>query len=471
MKQLDLRTRLLMAFGFVAALQVLVAFVVVSVTRDHIVDQIDDRLANAVPLQRGPGLDPRFPGPPPGGENARPERLGDIYEGVLNTDGSLRTIFAPNTTGVEVPPPAMTLSRAVEGSGLPMTVASDGGDFRYRLTALPIEGDYFVTAIPLDGVDATMSRLRTVVWTTVALLTLALALVTWWMLRLGIAPIKRMTRTAEAIADGDLSERISDIDQGTESGQLGHALNTMLGQIEASMDERTRAEDKLRQFVADASHELRTPVATIRGYAELYQAGGLAAPVELDDAMRRTAQESQRMSRLITDMLNLAKLDREPTVTTLPVNLTELVRDAVADAAAAHPERSVIVNSGNGAAIVDGDEDLLRQVLANLVGNAIVHTDPATNVSVSVHRVQGDAVVHVRDNGDGMTAAVVAQITERFYRADPSRSRHQGGSGLGLAIAEAAVNAHGGTLAISSAPGSGTTATITIPLAHRPLDR
>jgi len=453
-----------MAFGLIAALQIAIAFVVVSVTRNDLIDQIDDRLAIAMPLDRGPGLNPPPPGPPPEDVD-RPERLGDTYEGLLTADGSLSTFFAPNTTGTELPPPEIDHDRAAVAMGLPITVDAEEGDFRYRLTAIATEdADYFITAIPLDGVDSTMSRLTAVVWFTVAIISLALALVTWWVVRLGIAPIKRMTRSAEAIADGDLSERISDVDQRTEAGQLGHALNTMLGRIETSFDERSRAEDKLRHFIADASHELRTPVATIRGYAELYQAGGLADQAELDDAMRRTEQESQRMSRLIADMLNLAKLDRDPALATHPVDLTAIARDTAADAQVTHTERTVTADIADSPLVVEGDEDLLRQALTNLVGNAIVHTDATAGVTINAHRDGPNAVIQVIDDGEGMTPDVVARTTERFYRADPSRSRHQGGSGLGLAIADSVISAHHGALHIDSTPGRGTTVTITLPL-------
>ncbi|MCP3910947.1 MAG: HAMP domain-containing histidine kinase [Actinomycetia bacterium] len=466
MKRLDLRTRLLTSVGLVVILQVIVAFAVISVTRNHLVDQIDDRLAVAMSPERVPGIDP--PRPEPRGEtNDRPqsERLGDTYEGVLTAAGPLFTFFAPNTTGTELPPPDIDIDRAESSQGRPITIDATDGELHYRLTARrEAGGGFVVTAIPLDGVDATMSRLVTVVALTAATISLALALVTWWVLRLGIAPIKRMTTTAEAIAAGDLSERIADIDQRTEAGQLGDALNTMLGRIEDSFDERTRAEDKLRQFIADASHELRTPVATIRGYAELYHAGGLGDRAELDDAMRRTEQESQRMSRLITDMLNLAQLDRDPALTTHLVDLTTLARDTATDAQATHPERTVTTTVPDGPLVVEGDEDLLRQALANVVGNAVVHTDATATVNVALGRKGPVAVIEVIDNGDGMTSEVVARTTERFYRADPSRSRHKGGSGLGLAIVDTVINAHHGTLHIDSSPGSGTTVTITLPL-------
>lgn len=454
-----------MASGLVASLQILIAFILISGTRDHLVGQIDDRLAIVMPLDRAPRLNPRPPQPPVDNvDRPQPERLGDTYEGLLLADGSLVTFFAPNSTGTELAPPEVDLDQADQASGSPLTVAAEDGDFDYRLSVVGTEtGTFFITAIPLDGVDRTMSRLTTVVAVAVAIISLALALVTWWVLRLGIAPIKRMTGSAEAIADGNLSERLSDVDQRNEAGRLGHALNTMLGRIETSFIERARAEDKLRQFIADASHELRTPATTIRGYAELYQAGGLTDKAQLDDAMRRTEQESQRMSRLITDMLNLAKLDRDPTLSTRPIDVASLVLDTVADAQVTHPARSISTEVPDAPLIVEGDEDLLRQALANIVGNAIVHTGPDESVTVNLLRSGSKVVATVTDDGEGMAPDVVSRITERFYRADPSRSRHQGGSGLGLAIADSIVDAHGGSLEIASSPGHGTTVSISLP--------
>ncbi len=469
MRSLNLRTRLLVGIGCIAVLQIVIALVVVNATRDQLTDQIDDRLTVAATPERTEGFDREgiHGGPDRVGAPATaPDRLSDTYEGVLQADGTLLTFFPPNSTGIELAPPAIDPATARESIGRPITVDATGADLEYRAIATDSgRGELFITAIPLDGVNATVADLRTVVALTVAAITLALALVTWWVLRLGIAPIKRMTATAEAIAAGDLSERIADADPRTEAGQLGHALNTMLGRIETSFEQRTKAEEKLRHFIADASHELRTPVATIRGYAELYRFGGLEDPAELDDAMRRTEQESQRMSRLIADMLNLAKLDRDPTIAARPVSLTSLAQDTLADARATHPERTIETDIATEDLVVEGDEDLLRQVFANITTNAILHTGPTATVTVTTRRFDDRAVVTIADDGDGMAADVVARVTERFYRADPSRSRHKGGSGLGLSIADSVVTAHGGTLGVDSSPGKGTVVTISLPLA------
>lgn len=472
MRRLDLRTRLLAGIGLIAVLQIVVALIVIASTRNQLVDQIDARLAVAQSPERDAPNGGRRAPPPninePGGDN---ERLGDTYAGELLTDGTLVTFFAPNTTGEDLPAPAVDAVLADAAVSEPITVDAVEGDTQYRMSATQVPtGEFFITAIPLDAVDSTVARVTTVVATTAAAIIVGLGLVALWVLRLGIAPIKRMTATAGAIAAGDLSERVTDTDERTEAGQLGAALNTMLGRIEASFDERVRAEEKLRQFIADASHELRTPVATIRGYAELYRSGGLPSGDDLDDAMRRTEQESLRMSRLIGDMLNLARLDQHPVLTTKPVDMATLVADAAADAQATHPDRPIRLDIAAKPAMVVGDEDLLRQVLANLVGNALVHTDPGVTIELSLHDLTDSICVEVSDEGPGMSPEVAAKVTERFYRADESRSRHRGGSGLGLAIADAAIIAHNGALSVKSMPGAGTTLRIELPAidAYRP---
>jgi two-component system OmpR family sensor kinase len=296
-----------------------------------------------------------------------------------------------------------------------------------------------------------------------AVILAALGLVTWWVLRLGIRPIKRMTDAASSIAGGDLSHRVPESASSTEAGQLGVALNQMLGRIEDAFDVRAQSEDRLRQFVADASHELRTPVTTIRGYAELFRSGGLGEPRELEEAMRRTEQEAIRMGRLVDDMLTLAKLDQDRPLETRSVDLAVLMSDAARDAAAVAPGRSIRTDI-EGPVVVTGDEDRLRQVLANVVGNALVHTPLGSAIELHLRRDGACAVVDVVDHGPGMPPEIVARVTERFFRADPSRTRHRGGSGLGLSIADAAIDAHGGDIRVQSIAGVGTTVRITLPV-------
>jgi two-component system OmpR family sensor kinase len=237
----------------------------------------------------------------------------------------------------------------------------------------------------------------------------------------------------------------------------------MLGRIESAIDERAESEARLRQFVADASHELRTPITTIRGYAELYRHGGLAKEEELADAMRRTEQEAGRMGRLVDDMLVLAKLDQHRPLETRPVDLAALASDAAADARVAAPTRDITLDVPDRPAVVIGDEDRLRQVIANVVGNALVHTESHVPIAIRVATHNGSVVLEVDDQGPGMDSHITERVTERFFRADPARSRHRGGSGLGLSIVDATVSAHGGSVDIESEKGRGTTVRLTMP--------
>jgi two-component system OmpR family sensor kinase len=382
---------------------------------------------------------------------------------VVTPDGTLVTRFTPNVGDTESAPPDLDPDDLPTAGTTSFTTGSTDGATTYRVLAQRFGDSVAITALPLDDVQDTISSLIRVEVIGALMILAALGLVSWWMVHLGIRPIKKMTATATRIAGGDLTVRVPETADGTESAELAVALNQMLGHIEGALEERANSEDRLRRFVADASHELRTPVTTIRGYAELYRLGGLAEVDALDDAMRRTEQEATRMGRLVEDMLVLARLDEHRPLANTPVDLAALVCDASRDARATWPERVIMARGVDEPAIVTGDEDRLRQVLANVVGNALVHTDAHVSVELSVTRDDDNVVVEVADNGAGMPPDVAARVTERFYRADPARSRHRGGSGLGLAIVDAAVAAHGGAVAIRTGVGEGTTVRLTLP--------
>jgi two-component system, OmpR family, sensor kinase len=465
--RLSLRARVLAGLALIVVALGVAAVAVTTTTREHLIDQIDSRLAVASDLAgRAHGPDEEKPPTPPPGFD---DRLSDVFEGLLSGDGELDTWFSPNYGDDEaVPPPDIDPARAADAAASrePFTVDAVGDDdLRYRVVARPgyVDG-YWITAIPLTDVEDTVSRLIIVEVVATGIILLLLAAVGWWVVRLGIRPIKQMTRTAEAIASGDMSHRVPELPASTEAGQLGAALNHMLERLDEAFTEREESQQRLRRFVADASHELRTPVTTIRGYAELYRVGGLTDRDHLDEAMRRTEQEAVRMTRLVDDLLNLAKLDQGRPLERVPLDVTRLVADAARDAAAVDPQRSISAEL-DGPAVVAGDEDRLRQVIANIVGNALVHTSPTTPIEL---RVSGDASVariEVTDHGAGMPPDVAARVTQRFYRADPARARERGGSGLGMSIADAAVSAHGGEIVVDSEVGRGTTVTVTLPLA------
>jgi two-component system, OmpR family, sensor kinase len=290
-----------------------------------------------------------------------------------------------------------------------------------------------------------------------------------WLIARGLAPLGRMAGTANRItARGDLTERMpAPADDGRqETGKLAAAINTMLDRIQQSFADRLRSEEKVRQFAADASHEMRTPLTTIRGYAELYRAGAIG-PGELPNAMRRIEQEAERMSTLVAELLELARLDRDSSLDLTETDLAELVRDAVTDASAVEPERPISAQVPARPLIVTVDEPRLRQVLANLLANVRAHTPLDTPAAVTLRYSDGGALLEVADKGPGMPEADTARAFDRFYRgARPSDPAS--GSGLGLSIVQAIAAAHGGHASLDSAPGAGTTVQVWIPQRPQP---
>ncbi len=390
--------------------------------------------------------------------------------GVVDQQGDdVIDVLLPDTTAEDASPPDLDAEEAMARAGdPPFTVdAEDSDDLRYRVvvTSDPRLGATLVYGLPLEDVDAAVDRLIVIEAIALVSILAALGLVTFWVLRLGVRPIQRMTEAATAIGEGDLSQRVPEAATGTEAGDLGLALNHMLGRIEGAFAERAASEDRLRRFVADASHELRTPITTIRGYAELYRMGGLEERQGLDEAMRRTEQEATRMGQLVGDLLSLARLDQGRELQMGPLDLAALAADAAADARAVEPQRPITVDADPVGATAIGDDALIRQVLANLLGNVRVHTPPEAPVELRVRGEGATVVVEVADAGPGMAPEVASHAFERFYRADPARARQTGGSGLGLSIVASIVAAHQGTAELFTAPGAGTTVRITLPAA------
>jgi two-component system OmpR family sensor kinase len=362
--------------------------------------------------------------------------------------------------------PAPKLPRSIPADK-PITVGSEGGSgLRYRVLAEATHnraGTTTVVALPLREEDATLDRLIRVEALVIGGVLLLLGALAWWVVRLGLRPLDRMGETADAIAGGDLSRRVSPATERTEVGRLGLALNAMLGQIEKAFAERRASENRLRQFLADASHELRTPLASIRGYAELFRIGAAREPAETEKAMGRIEDESRRMGALVENLLTLARLDQVPEVARKPVDLVALARDAADDARAIAPDRDISLG-GDESVTVLGDQSQLRQVLGNLVRNALMHTPGGTPIELSVGRdAAGDAVLEVRDHGHGLPTDDTDALFERFWRADPGRERGRGGAGLGLSIVAAIVDAHGGRVRATNAPGGGASFTISLP--------
>jgi two-component system, OmpR family, sensor kinase len=403
-------------------------------------------------------------------------------------------------------------------TGQVVTVPATSGGGHWRLTAFPAQFTNNVTGQTTSGtiivgfdvssVYRTLDGLALIDLIVSAVVLVALAIVGIAIVRSSLRPLTDIELTAEAIAAGDLSRRVPDRDPRTEVGRLGRSLNTMLAQVEAAFHAREKSEaaarwseERMRQFVADASHELRTPLTAIRGYAEYYrQRGGAtgngarhAAPAsiesgppadgppadgrlsepDVDRIMQRVEQESARMGVLVEDMLLLARLDQQRPIERRPVDLLTLAADAVQDARMIAPSRKIELTVGNGAAfLVLGDEARLRQVISNLMSNALTHTPDGTPIDVRILARGPDGrlpvpsvTLEVDDHGPGLSREQADRVFERFYRADQARRRKTGGTGLGLAIVYALVAAHGGTTGVDTAPGDGATFWITLPLA------
>jgi two-component system, OmpR family, sensor kinase len=346
-----------------------------------------------------------------------------------------------------------------------LTVSGNGGVDHYRVYVDSArDGGILLVAVPLDEVDSTLGRLLLLEIAVTGGVTVILSVLTWVMVRRGLRPLERMGDTARSIvAETDLSRRVEPSGEGTEVGRLGLALNAMLGQLESAFAERAHNEQRLRHFVSDASHELRTPLTSMQGYAELIQRNPAMDREDMLLAMRRMEEETRRMGLLVDDLLLLARLDQGRPLERKAVDLEALVSDACADARVAAPDRSITVRIA-APLVATGDDMRLRQVLGNVVRNALVHTPAGTPVELELRPQDGRAVIEVVDHGEGIPAGHAERIFERFHRANPARSGDQGGSGLGLSIAAAVVAAHGGDIRVVETPGGGATFRIELPL-------
>jgi len=379
---------------------------------------------------------------------------------------------------------------------VPYDARATGSIDRWRLlvTTKP-DGRMLMVGRNLADVDHTVKQLLWIDVLAGGAVLIVLASAGAAVVRASLKPLRDIERTAGAITAGDLSQRVPDPEPGveepkTEVGRLSRAFNTMLTQIESAFTARAesetaardaafaaqasetrarRSEERMRQFVADASHELRTPLTTIRGFTELYRQGAAGPPEDTARLVRRIEDEAARMGLLVEDLLLLARLDRERPVALAPVELRVLATEAVQAAKAVAPDRVVALEVARdaGPLVVLGDDARLRQVLGNLVSNALIHTPPEADVTVRMRAEGGSAVIEVADKGPGLSPQQRDRVFERFYRVDTARTRHDGktSTGLGLAIVSALVSAHGGTVEVDSEPGVGATFRVLLPLA------
>ena len=321
-----------------------------------------------------------------------------------------------------------------------------------------------VVALPGDDEHDTLGRLLLVEGLVSLAVLVGLGGLAWWIVRRGLRPLDEMATTAGAIASGDLSQRVAHAESHSEVGRLGLALNTMLVEIEGAFAARSASEERLRRFLADASHELRTPLTSIRGYAEIFDRGARDRPEDLALSMRHIRAEANRMSELVDDLLLLARLDRERPLAHEQVEITGVVAAAVDAATVKAPDRAITF-APVAPVVVIGDASRLRQIVDNLMANALNHTPEGTPIAVDVASDGVTALLTVADQGPGIDPADRHHIFEPFHRADPSRARTTGGVGLGLAIVSAIAAAHGGTVGVDSPPGSGATFWVRLPLA------
>ena len=371
--------------------------------------------------------------------------------------------------------PDLTGEQAEAHSGEPYTVSSTQPGSNWRVVAYPVytadgtAAGSVVVALPLGDIESTVRHMSLVLLLSGLGIVLLGAVAGTWAVRRSLRPLREIETTAAAIAAGDLSQRVPAASEHTEVGRLSAALNGMLTQIERAFEVQTASEARMRRFVADASHELRTPLATIRGYGELYRMGALTTTDQVDDTMVRIESSATRMGALVEDLLALARMDDGRPMRLSRVDLTVLAADAVSDLHALDPSRPVRLEplragEPGGVCEVLGEESRLRQVLANLVGNAVTHTPAGTAVEIAVGVSGGSGVIEVRDHGPGIDPEHAARVFERFYRVDASRGRDSGGAGLGMAIVAAIVDAHHGTVTLEQTAGGGTTVRVTLPI-------
>ena len=465
---MSLRARLVLSLALTLAVSFLVAgLLLVQLTRASLVDRVDRELTSIANASDRIGQlqDLAI------GDSGAGRRLAVMR---LDRHGNIQRSFPSGFASDPDPLPVLPDYPQGIPAGAYGTIAtrsSADGSVDYRVLVSQGRANVILAvAAPLATVEeATRALIRTLV-VVGGIAMLVLVGIAFVIVRRGLLPLERIARTAGEISAGDLSHRAGVPDDDTEVGRLGAAFDSMLDQLETSFTEQQSAleakalsEDRLRRFVADASHELRTPLTSVRGYADLYKAGGLGDPDELEAAMDRIGTESRRMGLLVDDLLLLARLDQGRPLRREPVDLSRIVGDAVADERALEPGRPVVGAIDDGVT-VGGDEDRLRQVIGNLIANVRVHTPPASPLEVFLRRDPADAELRVVDHGPGIDPEHGSRVFDRFYRADPGRSRERGGSGLGLSIVASIVIAHGGRIHHEATPGGGATFVMRLPL-------
>ncbi|WP_433344508.1 ATP-binding protein [Micromonospora sp. CA-111912] len=498
LRSVPLRVKLVAAvLTLVAVALVVISSLTTYFLRNYLVAQVDGELRSAVSYIESALLNPQV------GDSLV---LTDYL--VVATDGRTGEVtvvqYDPRFRVDDVPQWPSDAAGFAARAGEPRTVPARNSGVRWRIVYAKLpNGQMVAIGQNLTDVDQAVKRLVWIDLLVGGAVLVLLASIGAAIVRTSLKPLVDIERTAGAIAGGDLTRRVPDPEEGqpfptSELGRLSRALNAMLAQIEAAFTARAaseiaarsaeagardaaaaaqasetrarRSEERMRQFVADASHELRTPLTTIRGFAELYRQGAARAPEETAGLLRRIEDEASRMGLLVEDLLLLARLDRERPLSLAPVELPLLAGDAVQAARVVAPDRRIglEIEPGSGPLVVLGDDARLRQVIGNLMTNALTHTPPDASVTLRLRTEPGNlAVVEVVDTGPGLSPEQAERVFERFYRADAARTRRAGGAtgtGLGLAIVAALVAAHHGAVEVAETPGGGATFRVRLPL-------
>jgi two-component system, OmpR family, sensor kinase len=466
---MSLRARVMAAAALLVALTSLVTAVLgTTLLRSYLLSRTDAQLRNFATVASR--IVARQQLQPSG--SSRPQTLpAQFLVEVIGADGQISMAGGPlgATDG-----PRLSAAQ-LSDAGTPFTApaaGTSGGPWRVLVQHLS-SGDHLVIASSLGGLDSTVTRLEIADALAAAVAVVLLAGVGLPLVRASLAPLRGIESTAAAIAGGDLSRRIDHAGANTEVGRLAEALDMMLASIEAAYLARAdgearalRSEDRMRRFIADASHELRTPLTSVRGLAEYgLQQGSGASPEELLRLMGLIAGESGRMGRLVDDLVLLARFDAGRALERRPVDLASIAAEAVQQARIVAAGRPITLEAAEPVIVV-ADTERLRQIIDNLLGNAIQHTPPGTPVAVTVSREPGSGRLTVADRGPGMTQEQASHVFERFYRTDDARARARGGAGLGLAIAASLAAAHGGELTVDTQPGHGAAFCLRLPQAE-----
>jgi len=493
---MSLRSRLLIAIGVIALVALAIADVVTySALESFLYQRVDQQLdqfnvgyerglnnGGTLLCYGGPGrLQPGGSGPagtsdPEGGPPSNAVQIAAVEvrtpKGAVVNSQSCPSYVDGTAYTPQLPSTITGFSTGADGTQIAYfdvpSTQPNGPGFRVRASTLA-DGDYLIVAQPLGDTGSTLHHLLLVELAVTGGAVVMALLGGLWLVRIGLRPLRDMERTAESIADGNLTERVPGENDTTEVGRLARTLNVMLTRIESAFSARLASERqlraseaRLRRFVADASHELRTPIAAISAYAELFGRGASEQKEDLDRLMGGIQSETSRMERLVADLLLLARLDEGRPMERHSVDLVALCAEAVQTASTVGPQWPLTFEASEPIEVM-GDGTSLRQLIDNLLGNVRGHTPPGTTARVSVTRDASGAVIAVADTGPGMEPEEAEHVFERFYRSDPSRSRAHGGAGLGLSIVSAIVTAHGGTVSARGRVGSGTTFTVHLP--------